>query len=311
MTLLKVHFAYHRLARLKLLIVKRSSLQRKSMAGIITNCSILQIDVEDWYHDLSSKEWDLCEDRVVPNTNKVLDILREANVCATFFVLGYVAQRFPKLVERIKNENHEVATHGYAHIPITKQTPLEFEDDLINSIKILEGITGERVLGYRAPQFSIVKKTSWAIDILKKRGLRYDSSVFPTKTHLYGIPNARLFPYHISSSNIEDDELEREFWEVPLSVYRMPVLRKNIPIAGGFYLRFFPYSFIQFAIKRINELNQPAVCYLHPWELDPEQPRIDSLRWYHYYRLSSTERKFKKLLAQFRFTSVRRYFNLG
>lgn len=279
------------------------------MVESFTNYSILQIDVEDWYHDLSIKEWHLYEDRIVPSTYKVLDILKDTDAKATFFVLGYVAQRFPELVQRIKNENHEIATHGYAHLPITKQTPSEFEEDLVHSIKILEEITGERVLGYRAPQFTIVKETSWAIDILKKQGLRYDSSVFPTKTHLYGVPDAPLFPYHISSSNIEDNNAEGEFWEIPLSVYRIPVLGKNIPIAGGFYLRFLPYSFIQFAIRRINELNQPAVCYLHPWELDPEQPRIDSLRWYHYYRLSSTRRKFKKLLTQFQFTSVRRYFN--
>lgn len=281
------------------------------MARIFKYSGVLQIDVEDWYVDLDIKDWGLYEDRVVPNTDKVLDMLKEANVCATFFVLGYVAEHFPELVKRIKNENHEVATHGYGHVPITKQTPQEFEDDLLASIKILEKITGERVLGYRAPQFSIVKESSWAIDILRKSGLKYDSSVFPVKTHLYGVPDAPLFPYHISSSNIEVDDPEGDFLEVPLSVYRMPALGKNIPIAGGFYLRFFPYRLLRFAMKKINKLNQPAVCYLHPWELDPGQRRIDSLGWYHYYRLSSTERKFRKLLTDFEFTSVRRYFNFA
>jgi len=142
---------------------------------------------------------------------------------------------------------------------------------------------------------------------LKKNGLRYDSSIFPVKTPLYGVPDAPLFPYHISSSNIKKDNPEENFWEFPLSVYRIPVIKKNIPIAGGFYLRFLPYRFVSYAIKKINKANHPAICYLHPWELDPKQPREKSLKWYHYYRLHSTERKFKQLLRDFKFTSTRRW----
>ena len=166
------------------------------------NVNILQIDVEDWYSDLDIKDWESYEDRIVQSTNKLLSILKERNVQATFFVLGYVAEHFPELVEKIKDENHEIASHGYSHTPITRQTPSEFEEDLLKSIRILEKITGDKIAGYRAPQFTVVEKTSWAIDIMKKNGLEYDSSIFPVKTHLYGVPDAPLFPYHISSSSI-------------------------------------------------------------------------------------------------------------
>lgn len=275
-----------------------------------TVVNILQIDVEDWYCDLNISEWKFQEDRVGESTNRVLDILKEANASATFFVLGYVAEHHPELVKRIKDEGHEVATHGYAHRPITKQTPQEFEDDLLRSIQILEDITGERIVGYRAPEFTVIEETSWAIDVLKKTGLKYDSSVFPVRTHLYGVPHAPLFPYHISSSNIKVDDPTTQFLEIPLSVYRIPGTSMNIPIAGGFYLRFLPYPFIKHALRKINKLNQVAVCYIHPWELDPYQPKIDSLAWYHYWRLSSTQKKFRQLLRDFQFTSVRRRMNL-
>lgn len=277
----------------------------------INPVNILQIDVEDWYHDLNIKDWKLYEDRVVQNTCLVLDLLKEAKVEATFFVLGYVAEHFPELVKRIKNENHEIATHGYAHESILKQTPAEFESDLQKSIEVLEGITGEKVLGFRAPQFTVVKKTAWVIDILKRNGLKYDSSIFPVKTHLYGVPNAPVYPYSVSSTDITKPWPREELLEIPLSVFRIPLIGWNIPVAGGFYLRFFPYFFIRYAIRKINKSGQPAVCYLHPWELDPEQPRINSLGWYHYYRLSSTKGKLKKLLMDFEFTSSRRYFGFG
>jgi hypothetical protein len=144
---------------------------------------------------------------------------------------------------------------------------------LLKSIGILEGITKDKIRGHRACEFSIGEKTSWAIDILKKNGLKYDSSVFPVKTHLYGVPDAPLYPYHISSS-------------------------------GGFYLRFFPYWFIKHAMKMINKMGQPTVIYVHPWEFDQKQPRIKELNWLHYYRLISTERKFKKLLKDFKFSLI-------
>ncbi|MCX6731736.1 MAG: polysaccharide deacetylase family protein [Candidatus Parcubacteria bacterium] len=272
--------------------------------------NILQIDVEDWYCDLDFKSWESREDRILQSTNKVLTLLKERNTKATFFILGYIAERFPQLVKKIKEEGHEIASHGYNHTPITKRTPPEFEEDLLKSIRILEKISGDKIWGYRAPQFSVVEKTSWAIGILKKNGLRYDSSVFPVKLPLYsiyGVPDAPLFPYRISLSDIKKEDPKENFLEFPLSVYRIPILKRNIPIAGGFYLRFFPYGFISHAIKKINKANHPAICYLHPWELDPGQPRIKSLEWYHYYRLGGTEKKFKRLLKDFKFTSTKKW----
>lgn len=271
------------------------------------NINILQIDVEDWYCDLDFEDWNLYENRVVQNTEKILSILKETQSKATFFILGYVAEKFPDLVKKIKKEEHEIASHGYNHKPVTQQSPIEFEKGLLKSNAVLEKITGEKVLGYRAPQFTVVEKTAWAIAILKKIGLKYDSSIFPVKTHLYGVPEAPLFPYHISSSDIKKEEPAENFLEIPLSVYKIPLINKNIPIAGGFYLRFFPYFIIYRAIKKINQLNHPAVCYLHPWEIDDGQPRIKKLKWYHYYNLSNTEKKFKKLLKDFKFTSTKNW----
>jgi polysaccharide deacetylase family protein (PEP-CTERM system associated) len=289
----------------------------------ITN--ILTIDVEDWYMNTDISMWDSYEDRIVESTNKILRLLTESNTKATFFVLGYVAENYPKLVEEIKDEGHEIATHGYSHTMVTKQRPSEFKEDLLKSVRILETITGDKVMGYRAPWFTIMEGTAWAIDVLKKEGLRYDSSVFPIKTHRYGLPDAPLFPFHISSTDIKKEDPKDDFLEFPLSVYKLPIVHKNIPVAGGFYLRsfpywfikhairkinkmgHFPYWFIKHAIRKINKMGQPAVFYIHPWELDLDQPRIKELEWHHYYNLPYTERKFKRLLNDFAFTSVRAY----
>ena len=266
--------------------------------------NILTIDVEDWYMDTDISAWSSYADRIVKSTQKILEILDERNTETTFFVVGYVAEHFPELIEDIKDRGHEIGTHGYSHTSIKKQTPSEFEEDLLKSIKVLEHITKDKIRGHRACEFSIAEETSWAIDILKKNGFKYDSSVFPVKTHLYGVSDAPLYPYHISSSNIKVDNLEDDFFEFPLSVYKLPIVHKKIPVAGGFYLRFFPYWFIKHAMKKINKMGQPAIIYIHPWEFDQKQPRIKELKWYHYYSLSNTEKKFKKMLKDFEFTSV-------
>ena len=273
----------------------------------VTN--ILTIDVEDWYMDTDISTWSSYEDRIVQSTQKILEILDERNTKATFFVVGYVAEHFPELIEDIKDGGHEIGTHGYSHTSIKKETPSEFEEDLLKSIGILEEITKDKIRGHRACEFSIGEETFWAIDILKANGLKYDSSVFPVKTHLYGVPDAPLYPYHISSSNIKIDNPVEDFLELPLSVYKLPIVHKNIPVAGGFYLRFFPYWFINLALKKIDKMGKPAIVYAHPWEFDLEQPRINRLKPGHYYRLSTTEKKFKRLLKDFEFTSVSAWLN--
>ncbi len=264
--------------------------------------NILQIDVEDWFCDLEPRQWDECEPRVLGATDTVLSLLKESNTKATFFILGYVAEKFPDLVKRIEAQGHEVASHGYGHRRISDQTPEEFERDVKKSINILQGITGRKIKGYRAPQFTVMKETVWALDILKKLGLEYDSSVFPVKTPLYGMPDAPLYPYRIGAADASRSA--SSLLEIPLSIYTVPLLDKRIPIAGGFYLRFFPYVLIRHAIRGLNKQGHVAVCYIHPWEFDPGKPRVDGLRWYHYYRLGGTEKKFRKLLADFTFTST-------
>ena len=271
--------------------------------------NILTIDIEDWYMDTDISTWDSYENRVVESTNKILKILDETNTKATFFVVGYVAEHFPELIKDIKDRGHEIGTHGYSHTSIKKQTPSEFEGDLLKSVRILEDITKDKIRGHRACEFSIDEKTSWAIDILKKNGLKYDSSVFPVKTHLYGVPDATLYPYHISASNITIDNPEDDFFELPLSIYKLPIVHKNIPIAGGFYLRFFPYLFIKHAMKKINKMGKSAIVYVHPWEFDQKQPRIKELNWLHYYNISSAEKKFKKLLKDFKFGSIQEWIS--
>lgn len=268
----------------------------------------MSIDIEDWYspaRNLDIKKWKYCECRIVEDTYNLLKILKERNIQATCFVLGYFAEKFPELVEKILEDNHEIATHGYSHIPITELTHQQFQDELSRSIKTLEKIVGEKVLGYRAPSFSLTKKTAWAIDIMKKLGLKYDSSIFPTRMSRFGVSDAPIFPYHISALNINKDDPVEEFFEFPLSVLKIPLIRKSIPIAGGFYLRFFPYKIISYGIKKLNKKNQPSIMYIHPWEFDLEQPRLESIKWHHYYRLSTTEKKFKKLLKEFKFTTIR------
>jgi polysaccharide deacetylase family protein (PEP-CTERM system associated) len=180
--------------------------------------NILTIDIEDWYMDTDISTWSLYEDRIVKSTQKILELLDETNTKATFFVVGYVAEHFAELIKDIIDRGHEIGTHGYCHTSIKKQTPSEFENDLVKSIKVLEAITKDKIIGHRACEFSIGEKTAWAIDILKKKGLKYDSSVFPVKTHLYSVPDAPLYPYHISSSNIKVDNPKADFLELPLNV---------------------------------------------------------------------------------------------
>ncbi len=275
--------------------------------GRMTHENILQIDVEEWFQDVAMPRWKSFQSRVVEQVERVLTILKDHRQTATFFVLGYVADRFPELVMKIKEEGHEVASHGYTHTPLTRLTPHDFEEELSRSIEILKNLTGQDVWGFRAPQFTLVEETAWVVDMLKNHGFRYDSSVFPVKTRLYGVPDAPRNPYRISSSDIKRDDPTSNLLEFPPSVYRVPGIGTNVPVAGGFYLRLLPYSLIARALQKINASGLPAVCYLHPWELDSAQPKSADLRWYHYYGLRAAEAKFRKLLRDFRFISTQEW----
>jgi polysaccharide deacetylase family protein (PEP-CTERM system associated) len=208
-----------------------------------------------------------------------------------------VAERTPAVVKEIQAAGHDIASHGYAHQIIYHQTPEQFAQDVRRSLQVIEDITGNKVLGFRAPSFSVTKRSLWAIEILQSLGLAYDSSVFPILHDLYGIPDAPRRPYQIAEG----------FWEFPMTTIR--VLGANLPVGGGAYLRVFPYWWTRWGIRQANSDIGPAVVYLHPWELDPGHPRIKTSRlnhFRHYTNLEKTEDRLVALCNDFHFTSLRR-----
>jgi polysaccharide deacetylase family protein (PEP-CTERM system associated) len=235
------------------------------------------------------------EDRICRSGRLLLEILAASQTRATFFVLGYVAERHPALVREIQSAGHEIGTHGYSHTLIYRQTPAVFRDELQRSVRALEDITGERVLGHRAPFFSITNDSLWALDVIRDLGLRYDSSIFPVKNYRYGIADAPRWPH----SRDADGKPLAEF---PITTWR--VMGVNVPVAGGAYFRIYPYILTRLALRSIARAGKPMVFYLHPWEIDPNHPRIDLPRHIaatHYFNLGSTEGKLKRLLQDFRF----------
>jgi polysaccharide deacetylase family protein (PEP-CTERM system associated) len=281
----------------------------------------MQVDLEHFYCDYhidvkkweDVEEWNQYRERTVPSTERLLHVFEKKGVTATFFVLGCVAKRYPDLIEKIRCAGHEIASHGYWHELATRQTAQEFSKDLEQSLGLLGSIINEKIIGYRACNCSLNENTSWIIDILKRHGFKYDSSIFPFKAPYYGVPDAPIFPYHISSENIKVDSPEGGLVEIPVSMYRIPVLQRNIPFSGGFYFRFWPYWFIRHSLRKLNKIRKPGVCYVHNWELDPDQPRIDLLRGrlYHYWGLQKTEEKLNKLLNDFSFISTREWIELN
>ncbi len=271
------------------------------------------VDVEDWYQVsdfeevVSFSQWDRYESRVIRNTERVLEVLAERGVRGTFFVLAWNAERQPELVRLIAGAGHEIASHGYSHRLIYEQSPAEFRDDVLRSKKLLEDLTGTPVLGYRAPSFSLTANSLWALDVLLESGFRYDSSVFPISDRLYGIPNARRFPFAIRAAG------DRELLEFPMSTAH--VAGRNWPLGGGGYLRIFPYGYMRWGIRRVNTEGQPALVYIHPWELDPAQPkiRVRGKRGLstHYINLRRTEPRIRRLLADFSFAPIREVLGIA
>jgi polysaccharide deacetylase family protein (PEP-CTERM system associated) len=261
------------------------------------------VDLEDWFQGLTStnpqiEQWAAFESRVVSATRRLLDVLRAYRVQATFFVLGYVADQHPALVEQIAADGHEIGVHGYFHRFVYRLTPDEFARELERSVQAVERITGETPVGHRAPYFSVNASTPWVFDRLEAAGFGYDSSVFPApKTLLYGYPHARRFPHRVDGHRLV---------EFPLSTLRLAGV--NWPVAGGFYLRALPYAFIRWSIAQLNRQAQPAVMYMHPWELDVGQvyPRVTLReRITHYHGRRRLEEKLQRLFADFRFGPLR------
>jgi len=266
----------------------------------------LSLDVEEWFHvyNLSGvidrRDWPDQPSRVVDSTRRFLDAVDRGNARAAFFVLGLVAERFPRLIEEIVARGHEVGSHGFGHELLTDLDPHTFEADLEKTERILVQITGERPRGYRAPSFTIGPTTLWALDILHRRGYRYDSSLFPVSGRRYGLPDAPRRP-HIA--RIGGDA---PLWSFPLLTRRW--FGRNLPMAGGGYLRLFPTRWIAGAVTRMNAAGWPAMVYLHPWELDPGHPLPAGIPWrkrfLHTVNLSRTERKLGALLARHRFVTT-------
>jgi polysaccharide deacetylase family protein (PEP-CTERM system associated) len=265
----------------------------------------LTIDVEDYYQvsafesSVRFEDWPTYESRTHRNTLRVLDLLDEYGVRATFFVLGWEAEQRPALVEEIVRRGHEVASHGYRHRLIYTMTADECREDILRSKTCLERITGSPVVGFRAASYSIVARSLWCLDILIDLGFKYDSSIFPIRHDRYGIPRANRFAHVL--------ERERgQIVEFPLST--MQVLGLNLPIAGGGYLRLLPLRLIRAGIQQINAAaRQPAIVYLHPWELDPDQPRLKGSMtsvFRHYTNLDRMEVKFRSLLQNLSFGTV-------
>lgn len=265
------------------------------------------VDVEDYFqvgafaNIISPKEWEAWTPRVVENTRRMLEILGSVPqpVKATFFVLGWIAERFPKIVPEIAQQGHEIASHGYGHQLVYTLTEEEFRKDVQQTRKMLQDQSGQPVVGYRAPSFSIVKRTSWAHRILVEEGYTYDSSVFPIYHDLHGNPDA---PRDIHKITTEAGAIT----EFPPAVITR--FGKNIPTGGGGYFRFFPYYVTARWLKEINGLDKPFVFYIHPWEIDPDQPRISGAplksRFRHYLNLKRTAYRLKRLLNDFSFTTI-------
>jgi len=267
--------------------------------------TLLSIDVEDWFQvenlkqAIKKESWDSNLSRVERNINLILELLAEANTKATFFILGWIAQRNPLLIKKIYNEGHEIACHGFGHDLIYNLTQDKFKEDVSSAKSILEDLTGEEVIGYRAPSFSI---TEWAIDILMSAGFKYDSSLFPIVGHSrYGrlkknvIPDKTIF------------ELRKGFYQVMVSYIDFGKVK--IPLAGGLYFRLIPYWIFKRGINKIVRQKGHYIFYIHPWEFDPNQPKVDNIRLNyklrHYSNLKTTEAKFKRLLNDFDFYRIR------
>lgn len=266
----------------------------------------LTVDVEDYFHvsafasTIRQDSWISRESRVVANTSRLLDIFEQFDVRGTFFVLGWVAEYFPKLVRDIASRGHEIACHGYSHQLVYDQTPDQFREETQHSKMLLEEITGAPIIGYRAASYSITRKSLWALDILVELGFIYDSSIFPIQHDRYGISDAERVPHCLETP------LGRKIVEWPLSTAK--TFGFKIPVAGGGYFRIFPYWLSRWGLASINVAEQkPFIFYMHPWEIDPDQPRIAApvlSRFRHYTNLAKCESRLRRLLGEFQFATM-------
>lgn len=267
----------------------------------------MTIDVEDYFHvaalanSIRRDDWEHLEYRAEASTRRLLDLFGKKSISATFFVLGWVAKRSPGLVKEIARAGHEVASHGMSHQLVYLQSPDEFERETRDAKSLLEDIVGEPVLGYRAATYSITRRSLWALDILKELGFQYDSSIFPVRHDYYGIPDASQEPGPIATPN------GKRIVEFPISTVKLCGVR--IPVAGGGYFRLFPFWLTRAGLSKLNDVHRRSfVFYLHPWEVDPQQPRVKAgwrSTFRHYTNLAQTEPRLTRLIDEFKFAPMR------
>jgi polysaccharide deacetylase family protein (PEP-CTERM system associated) len=263
------------------------------------------VDVEDYFQVsafercVSREQWDTFSCRVESNTRRILDLLKTHEVHATFFILGWIAERYPNLVKEISRAGHEIGSHGYWHRLIYTQTPTEFRADIRRSVAVLENIIGLPITAYRAPSFSITEKSRWALEVLIEEGFTADSSIVPIYHDLYGIPGAQAGLHQLETP-------AGSIWEFPPAVYGFLGNKLMLPVGGGGYFRIYPFRFTRWCLRQL-EKRQPLMFYIHPWEVDPNQPRLHApfkSRLRHYCNLRSTLNKLDRLLSSFRFGSM-------
>lgn len=278
-----------------------------SETELMTTVCAMSVDVEDYFHteamakSVNRSLWDRMPARVVENTRKLLEIFSRHDVRATFFVLGWVAEKFPNLVQQIVREGHEVGCHSYWHRPIYTISPEEFREDTRRAKKVTEDSAGAPVKAYRAPSFSLTQGTEWAAKILVEEGFEYDSSVHPVRHDLYDNRHAPRHPYRICDGAL---------LEIPISTVR--VAGANFPVAGGGYFRILPYAYVRWGLKSfVRSERQAGMFYIHPWEIDPEQPRLEASwrsRFRQYTGLAKAEKSLERILRDFAFAPVRQVF---
>ncbi len=264
----------------------------------------MSVDVEDYFQvsafeeNISRTDWPRYECRVEANTYRILDLFSEHNCKATFFTLGWVAERYPGIVRRIIDEGHELASHGYEHIRVTQQDSKQFREDVLRTKGILEDLGGARIRGYRAASYSIGRDNLWALDVLQETGHEYSSSIYPIRHDLYGMPEAERFAYHVNDLDI---------LEIPVTTVELR--GKKFPCGGGGYFRLLPYRLSKWAMDRVNRVDgKPCNFYFHPWEIDPDQPRQRDIglktRFRHYLNLRRVESRLKSLLCDFKWSRM-------
>ena len=279
------------------------------MSNLQSLKNAMSVDVEDYFQVsafepyIAKQQWETLPHRVEKNTQRILDIFEARDIKATFFTLGWVAERYPDLVKRIIKDGHELACHGYEHIRVTEQTPEQFREDVSRTKKILEELGGKEVKGYRAASYSIGAKNLWALDILQEEGFEYSSSIYPVKHDLYGMPDAPRFMFEPIAGS--------DFKEIPITTVKFG--SKNLPCGGGGFFRFYPYVFSKWAFNHVNNTEkQPGIFYFHPWEIDPDQPRQTRLslktRTRHYLNLQRMENRIQQLLTDFKWDTMENVF---